>query len=215
MPEGVVLDQSELTGMYARVDLAEGIPISRRNLTNEPSFASLPVTPGNRAVPIRLDDVASQENHFLPGTRVDVVLTYHENRELTSKVIVHDARVLSNAGDTTPGHERSPLRSADRRSVRGGIGAVGTTITVDVAPQDALALRTAEQMGKLSLIMRSQHDGKAAAVSEFSATDFNTGRRGREPQKPECNRGRVRIDGREYVVDCDGNISQVVNPFEP
>ena len=212
VPENAILDPGELRGMYAKQDLIPGVPLQRLHITKEPALATLPVTPGNRAVAIPVDDTAGIECHALPGTRVDVILTYHEEGKLTSKVIVQNARVLSYGGDVTPIYART---TAGERLGR----KPSSTITLDVSPKDALTLQTARQLGRLSLVMRSADDDKSPGVTEMDQNDIDGNARNssaRNTRKPRgCNPGRIKMDGKEYVVDCDGSISQLVNTAEP
>lgn len=210
VPEGAIRDVAELRGLFARVDLQPGSPVLRAQLTREPvGRISLPLTPGNRAVSINVDETAGIEGHALPGTRVDVVLTYYEQGQLTTKVIVQNARVLSFGGDTSTARERASLPGAAVRVTK-------STVTLDVAPKDALAIRTAQQLGKLALIMRAPEDDKAPLVDQFGQDDLNNSRGKTQTQaQKSCTRGKMRIDGKEYVVECDGSISQVLNSNEP
>ena len=74
VPEGAVRDVAEVQGMYAKVALSPQVPLQRANLTKEASQIVLPVTPGNRAVTIDVDETSGIEGHALPGTKVDIVL---------------------------------------------------------------------------------------------------------------------------------------------
>lgn len=209
VPEGVVRDHSEIMNMFAKVDIQAGEPLQRRHLTAEERKVSLPLTPGNRAVTIRVDAETSIENHATPGTHVDVVLTHHKDGELTSKVIVQNARVLSLGGD---------IRSADERLLENRSGRRNNwsqTITLDVSPQAALTIQTAKRMGTLSLLMRSADDTKPVAKQEFDSSDVYGPSKDRAPRKSSCTKGHLKIRGTEYVVNCDGSLSEVLDPYEP
>jgi len=213
LPDDVITNRSELIGMYARHDLQADQPIQRRFLTRELAHASLPLTPGNRAIAINVDATSAVEGHTLPGTRVDVLLTYTEDRELTTKTIVNNARVLSFGGDTTLAQDRV---APDRSGRRGGVSRdMGRTITLDVTPQDALKIQTGTQMGRLSLVMRSTDDNVASAVSEFTGRDFRGADARSAGSRETCTRGRARVEGIEYIVDCDGSLNQVMNSYDP
>lgn len=209
VPEGAIRDVAELRGLYARVNLEPGSPVLRSQLSREPTARiTLPLTPGNRAVSINVDETSGIEGHALPGTRVDVVLTYYEQGQLTTKVIVQNARVLSFGGDTTTVQQRQNLPGATRVQK--------STVTLDVVPKDALAIRTAQQLGKLALIMRAPEDDKTAVADQFAQGDFSDQKnKGQSQKQRACTRGKMRIDGKEYVVECDGSISQVLNSDEP
>ncbi|RIL09936.1 MAG: hypothetical protein DCC75_05455 [Proteobacteria bacterium] len=78
-----ILDPSEMGDYFARIDLQPGVPVQRANITNQPMSVSLPLTPGMRAVSIEVDATSGLEGHALPGTRVDIVLTFHEEPEFS------------------------------------------------------------------------------------------------------------------------------------
>lgn len=208
VPDGAVRDINEMKDWFAKVDLQAGSPIQRAQLSREPMQTTLPVSPGNRAVSFEVDATAGIEGHALPGTRVDVVLTFYENGNLTSKVIVQNARVLSYGGDFTPIDKRAVTLAGPRTASR--------TITLDVAPKDALSITTAKQLGRLSLIMRSAGDEKGPEVTEFGAERFNDPTQKRDRARSgSCTKGTVRMGGKEYIVSCDGSINQLMNPNEP
>lgn len=210
VPDQAMRDPAELRTLYARVDLAANIPIQRTQLTTEGrESTTLALTPRNRAVSIEVDETSGLEGHALPGTKVDVVLTFFEDERLVSKVIVQNARVLSYGGDAT--------NIADRSMLTGESGArrMSRTITLDVSPKDALQIATARQLGRLSLLMRSSDDDVGVAVDMVTQDDIRDGQPRRSDSRGSCRSGRMRMGNREYVVDCDGSISEVMDPNEP
>jgi pilus assembly protein CpaB len=204
VPEGAILDLSEAQNMTAKVNLTPGVPIQRDHLTSEYIEPILDVSPGNRAVTIAVDEVTSIESHARPGSRVDVALTYYHKQELTSKIIVQNARVISLGGQTST--SRAPgVATGNSR-----------TITLDVAPKDALEIQTAKKLGTLSLMMRHHEDARPVAEDEIDQNAISGDRpdsRGR--QKSKCKKGTVRINGNEFVMNCDGSLSRISDPYEP
>ena len=131
VPEGAIRDLAEVKNMYAVETLRALLPIQRGMLSSEPVQASLPVTTGNRAIAIQLDAYSAVEGHIRPGSRVDVTLTHYEQGDLTTKVIVQNARVLSYGGMVK---NEQVLNNAPRR--------VMNSATLDVSPEDALTILT-------------------------------------------------------------------------
>ena len=206
VPDGAIRDKAQFNKMYARIDIPAGTAVQTTHVTEAKMSFELPLTPGNRAVSIEVDDITGLEGHAGPGTRVDVVLTHHVEGKLTSQVIVQNARVISYGGDTRSVAEKRMLldKSHSRRSSK--------TLTLDVAPQDALKITTARQLGRLSLMMRAPEDLSAAPsvevnenlISDTSQLANQDGKQG------VCNSGVIKMGGQEYVVGCDGKIvSQV------
>ena len=205
IPDGAFTNPGEIAKLFAKVRLPAGIPIQRRVTSTEseqPKINSMPLTPGNRAVSIEVDDTSGLEGHALPGTRVDVVLTYNQAGNLVSTIIVQNARVLSYGGDTTP------LAAIEREH---RIAKVMRTMTLDVATQDALKIQTARQMGRLSLILRAPDDDAATTSVQFTGQDLQTEKAAKKAPviASACTRGKMKIGGRQYVIECDGNMTLV------
>ena len=204
MPEGAFSDAAEVANLFAKVKLAAGIPMQKMNTTTQeqmPQIATIALTPGNRAVSIEVDDTSGLEGHALPGTHVDIVLTYSQSGNLVSNIIVQNARVLSYGGDTTPGSsivkEKRPTHTS-------------RTMTLDVATQDALKIQTARQMGRLSLIMRAPDDDAASSSTQFTGQDIaQKSGTGKNSQQNICSKGKIKMGGKEYIVGCDGSMSAV------
>ncbi|MCB0359702.1 MAG: Flp pilus assembly protein CpaB, partial [Bdellovibrionales bacterium] len=195
VPEGAVLDVSELTDFYAKVKLDPDIPVQRRHLTRQPTNSVLSVTPGNRAVTIKVDSETAIEYHVLPGSRVDLVLTHNVGSELTSKVIVQNARVLSLGGMTATSDEGALAGASRANNIRTRMASA--TVTLDVNPKDALKIATAKQLGKLSLMMRAPEDIAPPKTDSVSAADVDGVSAGPARRKLGCEkRGRVKIAGK-------------------
>lgn len=208
VPEGAVQDEAEIRGMFAKVDIPANTPLQREFLTKEKDDFVLPVSPGNRAVSIEVDAVSGIEGHASPGTRVDVILTYYESGELTSKVIVENTRVLSLGGDTTPLSQRSDIR-------RRGRAQASRTITLEVTPEAALKIQTAKKLGSMSLIMRAQGDNRPMRETTVSGADLGNNSKKSRARK-RCSRGTIRIDGQgEFLLNCDGSMVALPNSLDP
>jgi len=212
IPETAIRNRADLIGLYASVDVAAGIPLLRSYLTESPPSQPLEVTPGNRAVTIEVDAISGIEGLALPGTRVDVVLTYSPQGELVSKIIVQNARVLSAGGRTKATGERDgSLGSSLPEKVR--------TVTLDVSTKDALSIQTATQLGRLSLIMRAAGYTEIEHVTEVRQDQIGglveEKKNQVKPSSPGCSKGFVKIDGQELQLDCGGSIFKVEQSDAP
>lgn len=208
IPVEAVRNLSDLAGKFAKQDLVPGNPVLLSGLTDQPLVYSLPLTPGNRAVAIEIDSTTSQEAFTLPGTRVDVTLTYHVDGSLTSKVIVENARVLSYGGDQTPMGERMNLPA-------GQLPKVSRTITLDVSPSDALKIQTSRQLGTLSLLLRSPGDDRPNRTLQVDQNAIDDNFSKPRQTADGCRKGRMTIEGKEYYIDCDGSVRELVQSDEP
>jgi pilus assembly protein CpaB len=204
VPQGAVRALAELKDMYAKVPISANVPLLVQQLMDKPVTTSLPVTPGNRAVTIEIDATSGLEGNALPGTYVDVVLTYHINGVLTSKVIVQNTRVLSLQGST------KSIDEIDLNQQKGAPVAL-QTITLDVSPRDALAITTSRQLGRLSLMMRHPGDEVVLAEDEINQNEIGPSLQLAQPQRSQpvvakkCIKGTYKINGKDYLLDCDNN----------
>ncbi|WP_237152055.1 Flp pilus assembly protein CpaB [Oryzibacter oryziterrae] len=109
---------------------------------------------GNRAVTLKVNDVAGVGGFVLPGDHVDVVLTGKDRAE----VILQDVRILSID------------QSADERTNE---PKVARTVTVEANPENAQKLVLAQDVGSLSLVLRRAGEVASASVQPITSTDLS------------------------------------------
>ena len=123
-------------------------PILKWKISGAGARASLSaiVTPGMRAVAMRINDVAGVAGFVLPGDRVDVLYTRNRNNSgnggdgATTDILIQNVRVL--AIDQIADQKKSdPL--------------VAKVATVEVSALDGQKIALAETTGSLSLTLRS------------------------------------------------------------
>ena len=201
VPDGAIREISELKDMYAKVDIPYGEPIKLSSLTRDrAAIRSIDITPGMRAVTIEVNAKRGVEGWALPGSRVDVILTYMEEGNLTSKVVVENARVLSSGGDSSTAEERFPT---GRKKV-----SASPTVTLEVLPEDALRIETSQQLGTLSLHLRAADDNKSSGTTSINRKDIQ-GKDVSNKQQDTCQKGKMKIGGKDYLVDCDGQLIEL------
>ncbi|HXK54502.1 MAG TPA: Flp pilus assembly protein CpaB [Hyphomicrobiales bacterium] len=154
-PDGL----SKAVGAIARMPVLGGEPVNMNKLVQagEGGFMSAILPRGMRAVSTKISPETGAGGFILPNDRVDVILTKKEKNEsiggsetFNSETILANVRVL--AIDQT-------VKEEDGRQV-----VVGKTATLELAPEQAEVLTLAEQMGEMSLALRSLAD--AAPGSE-------------------------------------------------
>lgn len=202
VPPDAIRDAAELKNAYAKMDIPEGMPIQKTHLSDQPILATLPLTPGNRAISIEIDATAGIEGWALPGSFVDVVLTGMREGELSSRILVQNARVLSLGGD---------MRAERDERLRGGLRDIKKTITLDVSAEDALRIATGREMGRLSLMMRV--DNNPLAITELIADKISP-TDDKKPAKPGCKKGTIKSGDHEFTLNCDGSM-ELIEAFEP
>lgn len=158
---------------------AAGEPITMPRLLKpgEAGFLAAALTPGMRAVTVRIDAVSGQGGFIVPGDRVDVLLAERY-------AISYNGQDTAFSG-TRPTHKQ--VNSIVLRDVRvlaidqetkdlDGKPKVGQTATLEVELEQAQMLALAPQMGVLSLALRSfvrpevpESDGRTVQDTEVSS----------------------------------------------
>lgn len=150
-------------GSVARMPLGAGEPVTAQKVikADGAGFLAAVLTPGRRAVGVKLSPDRSAGGFILPNDRVDVVMT----RKLANNAdgvanfgvstVLRDVRVL--AIDQTSQEE------GDSKSI------VGKTATLELSAKQAEILSLAEAMGDLSLSLRSLSQSDAPSDDDESS----------------------------------------------
>ena len=165
-------DQSSLEeplyDMIVRRTILEGEPITEAKLFTRDgaSFLSGMLTPGMRAVAIKVQDVTGVGGFIMPGDRVDVIVSIkwkvdQDARksgapyiEYTSETIVQNARVMGIDQAFDDFEENVAKASA---------------ITIEGTPKQAEIIAIAVSKGNLSLSLRSLVPGQVGAIHGFTS----------------------------------------------
>lgn len=119
------------------------------------------VTPGMKAVTIRVNDVEGVGGFVLPGDRVDVVLTRQlEKGAATTQVVLQNTKVL--AID----------QIADERAAK---ATVAKSVTLEVDTVEAQKVWLAASVGSLSLLLRQAGDTSDVKTRKITLKDLGTG----------------------------------------
>ena len=188
VPEGAVQNKADLRGKFARYAIAPGEPITPKKTMNSQDRSGIPIPPGFRAVTIRVDPESAVAYHAIPGTIVDVILTYFEGREVTTQVLVQGARVISLGGRVSPGHRPGAPKMK--------------TLTLSVSQPDAMKITGAKKMGSLSLQLRSHEDDSGGFDSVVRPEDIK--KEEKKEKETRCISGSILIDGKSFTMFCDG-----------
>src|SRR5690606_9976643 len=132
------------------------------------SIGSAVVSPGMRAISIKISAATGAGGFIAPGDYVDVLLSIgHEIKVFDENGKAQDAEgrpVVLPDGDTLVKYTTETVMrnvkvlaidQALARNEDAGPADVGKTATVEVSPRDAEKLLTAGQLGSLTLVLRS------------------------------------------------------------
>jgi pilus assembly protein CpaB len=140
-------------GLVAAV--GENEPITDSKLAPKEAGAGLPpaISPGMRAMSIKVNEVIGVAGFVVPGTRVDVVvtLTRRKKDDSLSRVVVENVQVLT-AG----------TRYDQDNAKKEGKPIPSTVVTLMVTPEDSERIALAQTEGQLMLSLRNPLDTKTA-----------------------------------------------------
>ncbi|CCA92795.1 Flp pilus assembly protein CpaB [Novosphingobium sp. PP1Y] len=148
-------DMSKLLGTVVRFPLTAGQPVTQGSLVapGDRGFLAAALGPGMRAVTIPVSAKTGVGGFVFPGDRVDLVLTQQVKGEgdplRTSETILRNLRVL--ATDQTTDNE-----VVDGKTVVKAF----RTVTIEVTPRIAEKVAVAQEIGTLSLSLRSIADSQ-------------------------------------------------------
>ena len=161
-------DISKLIGTVVRNPVTAGQPLTRGSLVgpNDRGFLAAALGPGMRAVTVAVSNTAGVAGFVFPGDRVDMVLTQEvagggEGPPLkVSETIIRNMRVLATD------------QRIDNKNEEGKV-VVKTfnTVTLEVTPRIAEKIAVAQNLGSLSLALRSIADNTAELERAVAAGD--------------------------------------------
>ena len=173
LPAGAPRKMSEVLGHGVIIPISKGEFILANKLAGE-NVSGLPslITPGMRAVSVRVNEVVSVAGFVTPGTRVDVLLTGTPTggTDTQTTTVLQDVRVLA-SGHTL---EKSATGEAQNTPV----------ITLLVTPDDAQRLTLASAQGHIQLALRNPLDTRQDDVPSSSARGLYKGGAAPAPTVP-------------------------------
>ncbi|MTI43918.1 pilus assembly protein CpaB [Roseibium hamelinense] len=153
IPKGVATKEAEpdadkvLLGRIARVPIFEGEPVRQERLiSTDKGFMAAILPKGMRAIAVSVEAETTAGGFILPGDKVDLILTREEEeRGAISETILENVRVLAIDG-TTAGEQEEKNLSPKR------------TATLELDPAETEIVALSQQLGTISLALRSAQD---------------------------------------------------------
>ena len=166
----------ELSGKLLRNGVNKGEAVQLTSLLEgSASFLALAVSPGMRAVAVRVTPVKIAGGYILPDDRVDIVHTVV--RDVTgsgiksgiSAVILRNVRVLA-IGETPTRRNvgRSVAQQEASVDKKSPTTLVGETATLEVSEDQAMVLSSAASVGQLTFALRPIEDQGEATIGNLS-----------------------------------------------
>jgi pilus assembly protein CpaB len=143
-----------LNGIMVRNAFIAGEPIREEKLSRSSNLLASLLSPGKRAVAIRVSAESTAGGFILPNDRVDLIQTGSRGgegqRENTSRTLLSNIRVLAVDQNIT--------------EIKGKGTAIGKTATLELSPAQAEIVATAQASGTLSLSLRSVADNQDDSI---------------------------------------------------
>ena len=160
---GAFVRIQDVVGRSLLYPVAPGQPILDQQLAAVGSGIGLTgeIPQGMRAIALRSDEVVGVAGFLMPGTHVDVLVTYHENNQpmpITSTV-------LQNVEVLAVGHQTQPDPSGKPANV--------DVVTLLLAPEDAEKVVLATAQGSIHFVLRNGQDTASAQAAPVDVSQLS------------------------------------------
>jgi pilus assembly protein CpaB len=167
-------DRIRLRGSLVLKDLSKGSPVTSQDVVLRGDLARA-LKPGSRAISIKFDQESGVSRLIRPGDYVDVVLTQvidkadldkadlvHRAYRTLSEIVLHKVLVVAIDQEIVQGGpaNNAPANNAPANNAPANNATAGKaqTVSLQLAPEQVKKITVAEQLGKLSLAIRSAGD---------------------------------------------------------
>ena len=173
VPTGAILDTPDarigLRGSLVRKFLDTGSPVTSQDVLRprDRGFLASVLAPDSRAISIKVDAESGVSGLIWPGDYVDVVLTQVIDKadlahRTLSETVLHNVRIVAIDQEIVQG---GPANNATA-------GKVAHTVSLQLAPEQVKKITVAEQLGKLSLAVRSAVDQQDTADTDTTVVVY-------------------------------------------
>ena len=209
VPVGAYGRIDSVAGRVARVGVFNGEPIVPGRLAPEGTTPGLitKITPGKRAMAVRINDVTGIAGMIPPNSRVDIGLTTTlANAQKTAKIFMSNMRVLM--------MQTSTSRTEDGRPIP------ATVATLEVTPEEFELLLVAQAQGSIQLVLRGYGDPDSVKTKGATSADVERSLRDNvaAAPAPRTNRSPARpapVVPETVVVRVPTNVGAPKTPLKP
>jgi pilus assembly protein CpaB len=173
VPPGAYQSVDSVVGRVTRIPVfvTEALVPGRLAPVGSGAGLEVKITPGKRAMAVRIDDVVGLSGLIQPNSRVDVLVTLRDDgsgAQQRAKLFMSNMRVLSVGSQIERGPDGQALNE--------------TTAALEVTPAEAEQLAIATNQGKIQLVLRGYGDPDTVATRGASMSDISVGRSAPAPQ---------------------------------
>jgi pilus assembly protein CpaB len=164
IPVGSFSAPEQVVGKVNKVKAVAGEPVLQSKLAGEGAGLTVLLTPGSRAMAVKVDEIIGVSGFIAPNDRVDVIATLippgkNGQDEKFSKIVLQNKRVLSVA------------QSVEQKD---GKAQVARSITLEVTPEESEKLSLAQLQGELILALRALGDENTIQTRGSTKRDLLT-----------------------------------------
>jgi pilus assembly protein CpaB len=164
VPSGSASSPEKIVGRVVKVNAVSGEPLLESKLTAEGTALTVLLTPGNRAIAVRVDEIVGVSGFISPNDRVDVIATVtppgKTEGEKVSKIVLQNKRVLSVAQNVEQQKDGKPQ--------------VARSITMELTPEETEKLSVAALEGSIVLSLRAVGDDTTVQTKGSTKRDLLT-----------------------------------------
>ena len=177
-------DRIRLRGSLLLKDLGKGSPLTSQDVVLRGDLARV-LEPGSRAISINVDQELGVSRLIRPGDCVDVVLTQvidkadldkadlvHRAHRTLSETVLHKVRVVAIDQEIMQGGPANNVPANNASANNAPAGRV-QTVSLQLTPEQVKKITVAEQLGKLSLAIRSAGDQQDTDTGTMLSTDVS------------------------------------------
>lgn len=161
VPVGAYSSMDSVVGRVTRVNVFSGEPMVPGRLAplGAGPGLELKIKPGQRAMAVRINDVAGISGLIQPNSRVDVMVTIQEpsTNKQVAKLFMENMQVLSVGTEV--------------QRDQGGKPSNATTVTLAVTPDEAERLAVAMNQGAIQLVLRGYGDPDSVRTKGATSVD--------------------------------------------
>jgi pilus assembly protein CpaB len=162
--EGAFTKLEEVAGRTLLYPLSKGQPILERQLyTGTGVGLSMKIPDGMRAISLRSDQVVGVAGFLLPGTHIDVLVTYRTANvpDPVTTTVLQDAQIIAAGQKTQPDPD--------------GKATTVDVVTLLVTPQNAEKVVLASTQGTVHFVLRNGSDHDHVTSSTAHIADLGEG----------------------------------------
>lgn len=140
---------ADFEGTVVRTGVAKGEPLTNERVvkSGEQGFLAAVLTPGKRAVSVPVTAITGIAGFIFPGDRVDLILTHaidkkgdNDRTRRASETVLTNVRVLAVDQQTDDQNNKA---------------SIAKTVTLELSPKQAEIVSLIQELGRLSLSLRS------------------------------------------------------------